>query len=79
MENIKGFFKQSSVNQKLFKWTGSDYRVMKGNYAGKTIMSMYEDDPEFTMEFLNSILESEECSYHTRFIIEDIKKILEEK
>jgi hypothetical protein len=75
-QNIKQFLKQTSESQKLFKWTGRGYKITKGRFSGKLINDMYQEEPEFTIEFLDNILEDENCNYHTKLLIEEVKEML---
>lgn len=76
-ENYKGFFKQSSPPQYLFKYDSvrNDYVFLKGqlrfNYIGDLIPE-YKDE---LIEFLEDLYDDENTTYHTKRILKDIVKI----
>lgn len=75
--NIKLFLKTSSKSQNIFRYTDNDYIILKGNYAGKTILEMYREAPEFTIEMLTNMRDSENTNYHTSNLCNEIMIFLQ--
>jgi len=73
--NVKQFLKQSSESQLIFKWTGTDYKFIKGNTNGYTIRHLIKEYPDETKELLIELYEDENTNYHTKQILKEIVKI----